>query len=332
MKFISGKAYSQAVEEIVSLEKEMKCAVAFWGADWISHFKKLTQPIQIICNLESGATNPAIIEAFHGKANIQLKTHPKLHSKVFLTSECMIIGSANASANGMSLEDSELNGWIEAGLAVDDPVSINDAHDWFKRLWGSKESQYVEELDPSKLKTIENAWKRQRGTREKPPALPRTSLLDALKTDPDRFKDSKLIIVITREDASDDAKKAFAQIMKTSPVKGESNVDFYEDMIELPPDHFIIDLYYGPRRGFGFFGLFKTPDPPMTHRFRYDDGDYGEITLCAKLPSIDGMTISGEDEKLLKQHIHELWDSEQAIGDEDAKFIDVFVARKILFP
>lgn len=328
MRFITGDDYTSTVQNVLSNGQETRCAIAFWGHEWINYFDGLIQPIQIICNLESGATNPSIIEKFRHKKNIELRTHCRLHSKVVLSGNNAIIGSANASANGLSLEDSELRGWIEAGVMTQNPEIIADADQWFNRLWG--DAIDVKQMDSSKLNMIIESWKDRRRRRHPDLMSPEVSILAKLKNDPEWFKDSNILIVITRDSASMEAEKTFHRILPK--IEEQDNADFYEDFTELPSDHFIVDLYYGPRKGFEFTGLFKTPDPPIISKFRYEDGGQGTITLCSKVKSIQGMIVSNEDERLLKQRIEELWQAKHPSEDESGTFIDVYSAREILFP
>ena len=68
MEFMTLENYTKSILEILSGRFSVKCAVAFWGAkseDILTNFTKKTKnKIQIVCNLESGATNPYVIRKF----------------------------------------------------------------------------------------------------------------------------------------------------------------------------------------------------------------------------------------------------------------------------
>ncbi len=111
MKFLSKENYHGEIERAFSNNESLDIAVAFWGKDALSLFDpKPEKKIRIVCNLESSACNPFLIKKLREYGNIHVKTNKYLHAKVLLQKSLAIIGSANISANGLSFEDSELNG------------------------------------------------------------------------------------------------------------------------------------------------------------------------------------------------------------------------------
>jgi HKD family nuclease len=115
----------------------IKCAVAFWGdrAPFILGLRGLNKPIQIICNFESGATNPQVVRELLDIPGLQLRSHHKLHAKVYWTAQGAIVGSSNASANGLGFEGRELEGWLEANALVTDTETLVGIKSWFDDLW-----------------------------------------------------------------------------------------------------------------------------------------------------------------------------------------------------
>lgn len=126
MQFLTGTPLQAAIRKILA-EKGCCCAVAFWGAgseEW------LTGPeAKIICNLRSGGTNPFALRNMKG---VSIKQCDDLHAKVYIGQDRVIITSANASANGLGLENSEQAGWIEAGTYLSD---TDVAQAWFDDFW-----------------------------------------------------------------------------------------------------------------------------------------------------------------------------------------------------
>lgn len=116
MAFVSGAQYLEAVKRIIDTgkQKNARCAVAFWGKNAEQFQGMFGRRTQIICNLESGATNPYVVEAFL-QARIPVKTLATLHAKVYRGSDAAIVGSANCSTNGLALEEGQ--GWEEARSA-----------------------------------------------------------------------------------------------------------------------------------------------------------------------------------------------------------------------
>src|SRR5205085_9503170 len=110
-------------------DTEISVAVAFWGKDALKKLgiKKGTKA-RIICNLSSWACNPKVIEALWLlKPSVQVRSHPRLHAKLYIAGRHVIVGSSNASANGLTLEGDELAGWVEANALSDDPAFLNSS-------------------------------------------------------------------------------------------------------------------------------------------------------------------------------------------------------------
>lgn len=134
MKFLHNRNYRQEIEQLFENDEELDIAIAFFGKDALSFFKKTRKKIRIICNLESGACNPNLIEEVGKLDNITIKTNSKLHAKILIQKSTVLIGSANMSANGLSLEGKEIEGWFEAGILTSDENIINNSQEWFKHL------------------------------------------------------------------------------------------------------------------------------------------------------------------------------------------------------
>jgi hypothetical protein len=154
-KFITNKKYT---EEVINLFKnsqkkdEILCAVAFWGDDATKKLIKQTKAkIRIICNLDSGATNPKFIESIIDNERIKIKNNGKLHAKVFISSDRSIVGSANASANGLGFSDGEIEGWIEAGVFSNTPQLVKTSFSWFNELWGNSKDITSDDIRDAKL-------------------------------------------------------------------------------------------------------------------------------------------------------------------------------------
>src|SRR5699024_4427993 len=91
--FISGERYRQRVEEIVAAADTIDLAVAFLrkGApDLIEPSKRA----RVICNLESGATNPHAVRDLIDKG-VQVRSLATLHAKVIIAEHSALVGSAN---------------------------------------------------------------------------------------------------------------------------------------------------------------------------------------------------------------------------------------------
>ena len=250
-RFVSGDDNSSEVRKILAADN-LRCAVAFWGMDIAEEIIKSKIDIKIVCNLGSGACNPFAIEKLieHG---VQVKTNDVLHAKVYISDELAIVGSANASSNGLGYEDSELAGWIEASIITTDKEIIGKASSWFTGLWDSSDL-----VDDGMLEKARLLWVKRRASR-----LPRaknnlTSLSEVLKTDLSDFKDKNQYIAIWKESLSEDAEE---ELEKIKGQLNNSQITCYEDwkgLCNKPAGLFVCDFFFGPRGGVKFDGLYET--------------------------------------------------------------------------
>ncbi|MBN8947420.1 MAG: phospholipase D family protein [Rhodanobacter sp.] len=110
--------------------KPIRIAVAFWGNGAQAVFHPSRQ-YEVICNLTTGGTNPAVIRDLRTMPNVRIRHLTQLHAKVILADKRAIVGSANFSANGLGFEGSEVEGWLEAAAVIDGA----DVDRWFDHYW-----------------------------------------------------------------------------------------------------------------------------------------------------------------------------------------------------
>lgn len=149
---------TQALAEIRNLFAEAKIArlaVAFWGKGAIERLG-LDRGLkaEILCNLDSGACNPAELRRIRALSGITLKSHPSLHAKVYWTPAGAILGSSNASANGLALEGDAAGGWREANVRINDPAMIGNIAAWFEALFAEGNAILDDDLERA-----EQVWK-----------------------------------------------------------------------------------------------------------------------------------------------------------------------------
>jgi hypothetical protein len=118
---------------------------------------KRYQRAQLICNLESGACNPQPIVSLKEKLNWTIKTNERLHAKVYLFDDVAIVGSANPSANGLALQDTEVNSWHEVCVVVSQRQQIKELRQWFEKIFKQSGS-----ITPARLKVAQDQWSRRR--------------------------------------------------------------------------------------------------------------------------------------------------------------------------
>jgi len=161
--FLSGREYREALAELAEASPSLDIAVAFLGGG-ASDLIAGVGDGRLLCNLESGATNPSAVRAIQKSCNVQTRTLPSLHAKLLIGREAVICGSANLSANGLGLEGEETHGWWEAGILSRDPAIVRDARDWFIERWDQARA-----IDEETLLKAEQAWSEQRRHGRFPP-------------------------------------------------------------------------------------------------------------------------------------------------------------------
>ncbi len=146
-----------------------RIAIAYWGVGAIKklglegHEEKYYNNIKILCCIESGACNPYEVLKLL-KLGFDVKSHQKLHAKTIISEGRLVVGSANASANGLGHEENELAGTVEAALLTSEPNTVEEASNWFDNLWKSKICWEVSENDP-RFKLARKRWKRRQHNR-----------------------------------------------------------------------------------------------------------------------------------------------------------------------
>ena len=261
-------------------EGEKRIAVAFWGDGALPALGlggAESKNAKIICNLESGATNPAVIEGLI-KAGAIVKSNPRLHSKVYLAGNTVILGSSNASGNGLALEGKELTGWIEANVLTNDESFVADVSQWFSEQW-----EIAINVKNTDIEQAKKLWLKRRQSR--PYDSKDTSFFDLPL---ESLRDRQIFIAMYREDASSEATHAFNKVkddvakQAKRPSSKLSDLSFFEAWDDLPRDASIISIYVGPRGG-----------------VRMDSSVYRRI------PSLDQAFIIGNEESKIQVVISE---------------------------
>ena len=161
-EFLKGDDLSQKIREVVK-GKDARCAVAFWGREAVEELfgKEVLErdDVRIVCDLSMGGTNPATLRALGAPENPNIKYLDGLHSKVFLSDNGAIVGSANASNNGIGFMGGNAQ-LLEAGTYLapesDAWCSING---WLGDLLRNRSKP----VDSQALNAARLAWNRRRG-------------------------------------------------------------------------------------------------------------------------------------------------------------------------
>lgn len=207
IKFLHGVSILADAKSLIGDHDSADIAVAYWGCGAFA-LLGITgdKPIRILCDVMSAGCNPYEIEKALKpplSGSVKVKYLPRLHSKVFLADKAVLVGSANASTNGLG-EQGSAN--IEAATITNDAKVISAAKEWFNNKW-DKEAITV---TPSLL---------MQAKKVKRPPLTET-FLEELIRNPALFG-KRVIFWFVNDAASVDAVKAFNRIAANHYSKEE---------------------------------------------------------------------------------------------------------------
>lgn len=235
MEFVDAHGAKQRVRDLLRSSAKADLVVAFWGDGAIDELgiRDCSLPLHIVCNLETGSTNPSVIAELQKmarqKAGITVAQNDRLHSKIYLFDDTVIIGSSNASTNGLAFEGGELTHWMEANVVSSDPGLLKATREWIDAL-GRRE------ISAADLKRARAAWKARRSIVRMPRDVS-TTILEAMRFEPEAIAGLPIFLAVYEGDLSDEAKDR-EQALKRS--WGTDRVSLFEDFGALPDDGLIL--------------------------------------------------------------------------------------------
>ena len=160
MNFPSNQRILEQVRSLVGEDGDVRAAVAFWGSkavDQTGIAHKRNGCVRVLCDLFSGSCNPNEIETLLNCSNVKVRTVHGMHAKFWANGDHVIVGSANASMNGLGFETDGSN--VEAAVELRNRAKAKQVRAWFEENWNSKATL---EVDQQILTQVKNVWdKRQ---------------------------------------------------------------------------------------------------------------------------------------------------------------------------
>jgi rhodanese-related sulfurtransferase len=320
--FLTPDENTKAINDLLNQSSPVDCAVAFLGGK--SKDVKFPKDSRIICNLSLGGTNPHAIEALQKKGLVEIRQHKTLHAKTYITKNEGVVSSANLSANGLGYEDSEMDGWVETGYKVTNPIELEKMKSWFDIMWNNE--KIVTPISPDDIEKAKVIWSKRRRIRDFITDR-KKSFLDELKNNPDSFKDKGIYVVLYTAPMSDNAEKTLKNAQKS-----DVRADAYQEWDDLPENSTLIDFKITDNHG-EFGGIFKT-DTKTLLTFTDDDGKESRLFICHKQShkAINNLRISANDIKLLEAKAIDIFNANISSPEEEAIFVPIIDVRSILFP
>lgn len=213
MELLDEKRAREQIKRGLASSSDAQLAVAFWGDGAIEELGIDTRigPLAIICNLEAGGTNPAVIAALlkmkvPGGGHLSVQQNDRLHAKVYLFDDFAIVGSSNASTNGLAFEGGELSHWFEANICVRDEAVLASIRTWMGELVGR-------DINPADLKRARAAWAARRSIMRMPRDISST-VLEALRFEPDSLAKLPLFLTVYHDQLSEEGAKVEGEVRK----------------------------------------------------------------------------------------------------------------------
>lgn len=280
MKFLDRGATEAAIKHLLANAKRVRVAVAYWGdraTDRLGINTNTTPDIEIVCDARHGGCNPDEIRRLKvALGNDRVLTCDQLHAKVWLADRVAIIGSSNASANGLGHEGDETFGLIEANVLVDDPEILKNIEIWFE----NNVRPGARAITDDDLRRAQRSWKDRRAFR---PWSRTGSILELLRRDPAELYDRNLLVWIWPHGDSDDwADDLFNE---EKEIRKDSRIDFYQDS-SAPAGSYILD-FDSSSGSAKYSGLYRVLDDPIVR----DQKGRGMVLLCVRARSFRGLTL-----------------------------------------
>lgn len=232
-RFLSDQRLSEAIREVTN-SKNIRCAVAFWGAGAHKELfssKEAAQDARIICDLSMGGTNPLELKQLGAPSNAKLRHSKDLHAKLYLSDAGLVITSANASSRGIGF--GEGTNLIECGTQHKPRSKVySEAEKWFEALWEKSNA-----IDANILESAKLAWNgRQRSIN--PIGKASSSLLFKIAADPIAYRGIGVVFTsgeAGKSDVDEASKAAISSYKEQSEAQLSANDKLR--LCEWPPEH-----------------------------------------------------------------------------------------------
>jgi hypothetical protein len=208
--FLTGSDLTDATRRVLG-GTGLRCAVAFWGlgaAKFIGAAGGKVEEAKILCDISMGATNPEALVELNAPGNSNLRRHDGLHAKVYISVSGMVIGSPNATSNGLGFREAPV--LLEAGTFHQArSKEWHAAVAWFDGLHRS-----AKPIDDAGLAEARRRWLPLSMPSRRP--VRDGSLLDRVCQDPGAFDDSLGFVFVSRLSLPEHVEAAFQSAKEQS--------------------------------------------------------------------------------------------------------------------
>lgn len=280
--FLSASECRAEVRRMLASNGPIQAAVAYWGKGAIKDLgihKGLD--FRAVCDVRSGGCNTDVVEELlrlFGPNRIL--THDRFHAKVWLAQGTLIIGSSNASSNGLGFEGHETDSLVEANMLVKDPKMVKTVREWMEK----SVAQSARKITANDLRVGARRHAINRGKRPVPEV---GDLLSSLKTDSDSFADRDAFVWVW-DQSEKVARWARDEIKEIQNDRNDPTIDFWQDVTNPPSaGSYIFDFDTSTGKPI-FTGLWQTLKD--RHLYKAKDGS-GTLLLVRKSDKFHGLKL-----------------------------------------
>lgn len=305
MRLLSERAVLREIRAAIKHHRAGKFAVAFWGDGAAERLGIDHSPetMEVVCNLRLGGTNPREI-ARMSAMGVLLRHSNTLHSKVYLFPDRVIIGSSNASSNGLSFQEGEIGGWQEANVLSSNPKLLEQVSNWWSNLTAAP-------VDDSAIDEAREAWSRRRSSISL--KAPSRSLLKEMQRSRSFFDGKQVYLVVYSTEMDDEGIRG----LEAAQEEYGSTLGAFQGWSELPTDCHLVCFWRGPRGGLVPDGIWQRRRNPPDRQL-----ENSTLQLCWEEPSVFGLGVPPTDLPGWRAIVDRLresddWDAEEGSGIAD---------------
>jgi hypothetical protein len=296
------------VKNLLQSASTARLAVSYWGKGAVTRLglgQFEASKLQVICDLFSGACNPDELAVLL-KLGAIVRCLDGLHAKVYLAEARAVVGSSNASANGLGFEGPEVASNLEASLFTSDPATVRSIHEWFERLWNLARPVTLEMIE-----SVRPLWNEKRESKHRQSF---NTILTNLESEPDRLSARPIRVLFYEDDGV--REEASASFEKSGQARYEEHdlaqyltdneLPYYDVVTDWPvrPGTIYLDFAKtGGKRKARFQGIWKIRKSGWQILAPSTEWPDGRIILADKLLDIDGLRFPKNEQSTFCDHI-----------------------------
>ena len=277
LSFLDASACRMEIKRMLEAGKAVRAAVAYWGEGSVEELGiNAETDLTVVCDVRGGGSNPNEIRKLIGLLGKQrVLTHDRLHAKTWQDGDRAIVGSSNASSNGLGMEGREVAALLEANLLSDDQTTVAALNAWYDNVVLPK----ARTVTVDDLKVGAERHGQRRGGRPVPEG---GDLLSLLLKEPESFEDRDFFVWVWDPEPPDGWVKPEMRYIKSD--RKDESIDFYQDT-EAPAGAYILDFRAAKGNG-EFVGLYQVLKDRHKHQ-----AESGSLLLCREMKNFEGLRL-----------------------------------------